>query len=271
MYIPVDSPGHGLLVLSAFRGWTSGVGAMTELSLMQSLEEAMQSSSCVGDTVLFPSLLLTVSKQEIAETKRPGTTMADLAVGFFKGAGLYCERSKAIPTRGYPNTFRDLTAPPPWITVTPEDTEGVTSPQREQELRPLYLQANEFDTETLLHKLQEHLAPEYQWLERFRSALLAQKVIDHQIDAFEQKLALARCLGVNTFEAIWEVIADPQDDFILEPGIPDVFVWSQTPPIWLFAEVKGPRDSLRSSQVSWLKSNWETIRGRFVLVLIRAA
>lgn len=53
-------------------------------------------------------------------------------------------------------------------------------------------------------------------------------------------------------------------------GTPDLFIWhpDSTLHLWFFAEVKGPRDSLRESQSIWIKQNWERIQGRVILVHI---
>ena len=95
------------------------------------------------------------------------------------------------------------------------------------------------------------------------------------VESFREKLELARCLGIEQFEAIFhsvfESFDEPFDEFMVMPGVPDLFVWSESDQLWFFAEVKGPRDSLRGSQDAWIRANWETIRGRFALVLLHGA
>ena len=98
---------------------------------------------------------------------------------------------------------------------------------------------------------------------------------DLSVERFREKLELARCLGIEQFEAIFDSVFEsfdePFDEFIVMPGVPDLFVWSESDQRWFFPEVKGPRDSLRGSQDAWIRANWETIRGRFALVLLHGA
>ena len=61
---------------------------------------------------------------------------------------------------------------------------------------------------------------------------------------------------------------EPYDDSFTAVGAPDLLVWSKQYNFWFFAEVKGPGDSLRPSQVAWINANWNSIAGRFVLVVL---
>ena len=248
---------------------------MPQVSTVACLRRLLDASCQTGGTTLFPSLLIALPGNELDEIRKPGVTMADLAIRYFRGLGLRCDRTMAGPSlNGYPGRFRDLSTAPPWVEVTPEDVEGAVSTEREAELRPLYLQANQMDPQLLLQK--------YRDLREFRSAPLKQlglatppEMTDVSVEIFQEELELARCLGVAQFETILDSIQgdfdEPLDEFTTQQGAPDLFVWSEVPHLWFFAEVKGPGDSLRGSQGDWIRYHWEAITGRFVLVLIHEA
>lgn len=194
--------------------------------------------------------------------------MADLAIRYFLRLGLRCDRTRQ-DLNGYPGLFRDLNAPPPWTDVTPEDTEGRVSMEREAELRPLYIQANETDPQLLVEEYRKHIEYQRTTLEKAGWGILTPPAMTHlSVELFREKLELARCLGVSRFETIFDCVFEPFDEFRVMPGVPDLLVWSDSNQLWFFAEVKGPRDSLRDTQNAWIRAYWEIIRGRFALVLL---
>jgi hypothetical protein len=121
--------------------------------------------------------------------------------------------------------------------------------EREAELRPLYVQANQTDPQLLVDKYQEHLECQRSTREKVGLGLLIPPAMTYlSVKSFLEKLELARCLGVGQFETIFDAIIDPFDEFRVMQGVPDLFVWSLSEQLWFFAEVKGPCDSLRESQ-----------------------
>jgi hypothetical protein len=173
---------------------------------------------------------------------------------------------------GYPSLFRDLIAPPPWVEVTPEDTEGSVSVERKAELRPLYVQANQTNPQLLVEKYWEHLKYQRTMFGRTGLGLLTPPAMTRlSVELFREKLELARCLGVEQFETIVDSVLEPFDECRVMPGVPDLFVWSESGQLWFFAEAKGPRDSLRESQGAWIRAHWERIKGRFALLLLQEA
>lgn len=197
--------------------------------------------------------------------------MADLAIRYFLRLGLRCDRTKQ-DLYGYPGLFRALIAPPPWVEVTLEDTEGLVSVEREAELQPLYIQANQTDPQLLVEEYQKYLEYQRTTLEAGGLGLLTSLIMPHlSVEPFREKLELARCVGVEYFETVFNSVLDPCDEFRVMPGVPDLLVWSESDQLWFFAEVKGPVDSLRASQSAWIRAHWETIKGKFALVLLHEA
>lgn len=244
---------------------------MSNHSIVAYLKRCLEASCHTDATALFPSLLIALPQGELDETRGGGTTMADLAIRYFLRLGLCCDRTRQN-LNGYPGLFRDLTAPPPWVDVTPEDIEGAVSVEREAELQPLYIQANQTDPQLLVEEYRKHLEYQQMTLEKAGlGQLTVPALIPLSVELFRKKLELARCLGVEQFEAIFDAILDPFDEFRIMQGVPDIFVWSMSEQLWFFAEVKGPRDSLRGSQGAWIRAYWETIRGNFALVVLHKA
>jgi VRR-NUC domain len=243
---------------------------MSNRSIVACLKRFLEASCHTAATTLFPSLLIALPRDELDGTQKPGTTMADLAIRYFLRLGLRCDRTRE-DLHGYPGLFRDLIAPPPWVEVTPDDTKGPVSVERETELRPLYVQANQTDPELLVEKYRGHLKYQRTTLEKVGLLLTPPAITRLSVELFREKLELARFLGIEQFETIFDSVLEPFDEFRVMPGVPDLLVWSESDQLWFFAEVKGPRDSLRESQGAWIRAHWETIRGRFALVLLHEA
>lgn len=234
----------------------------TEVAAIRRLLEA----ACQGrSSTLFPALLITVPRP-ILDGARQCMTLADLAMGYFAALGLRCDRTTKN-LHGYPGMLRDLMSPPPWVEITPEDLDCHAS----EEQRPLYLHANETPQALLLDRYRKYRKQRAFWssfldLDSPKTVGNLEETLE---EALRERLALARCLGVSHFEALLEVVFE-FDEFTLAAGLPDLFVWSEEEKLWFFVEAKGPGDSLRPSQCSWIRSHWEKIGGRFALALVHA-
>jgi hypothetical protein len=169
---------------------------------------------------------------------------------------------------GYPGLFRELVHPPPWMEITQEDVDDTAPPERDRELRPLYLHANEGSARDLIRRFREHLhdkAVTRKWLGLRRRNHL---VDSFAVEQFRDLVALARCLGKTNFESLYKAVFD-FDEMSPAAGAPDLFVWDPAKiGHWFFAEVKGPHDHLRRSQAEWVRTSWEQIKGRFVLLVV---
>lgn len=240
--------------------------------LIQCFRKFLETSCHINATTLFPSILIIVPENELNVTQLHGVTMADLGVDYFLRLGLRCDRTRQN-LYGYPGLFRELVAPPPWVEVTLEDIEGPLPAEREAELCPLYIQANQTNPNILVEKYREHLECKWTMCGLSKSKAVTRAMTHLSPELFREKLELARCLGIEQFETLFDCVfpyyAAERDDLTVAPGVPDLFVWSELHRLWFFAEVKGPRDTLRKSQVHWIRTCWKKIKGRFVLVLIQ--
>jgi len=244
---------------------------MSNHPIVARIKQILDTSYHIEAMTLFPSIHITLPRGEFEEVRKPGTTMADLAIRYFLRLGLNGDRTRQ-DLYGYPGLLRDLTAPPPWVEVTYEDIDGLESVDHTAALQPLYIQANETDPQLLIEEYRKHLENQHTRLRNVGLGLLAFPGTDDlSVERFRQELELARCIGGEHFEPIFHSVFQFFDDFIVMAGVPDLLVWSEPERLWFFAEVKGPRDSLRRSQDAWIRTNWDTIRGRFALVLLDGA
>jgi hypothetical protein len=207
----------------------------------------------------------------LAELRQGGASAADVAAGFFECFGFRADRT-TMNLYGYPGLLRDLTGPPPWVEIEPEDCDGRADADRLDDLRPLYRHANDFQISELSRRYKQYLDERLRFLDQIDLhgellPLVRHTVNDVSIAQFEDLLALARCIGAEAFENVAEAVFE-YDEFPPFPGAPDLLVWLPDPNdgLWFFAEVKAPNDSLRKSQRDWLRTHWERIRGRFVQV-----
>lgn len=188
--------------------------------------------------------------------------MADMAMEFLRLSGFKAERTREN-LFGYPELFRELNKPPPWSGVTLEDVNRPIVEGPSGELRALYLHANETPLTELLNRFAEH--------EEQRAARLGIELPPQYtrlgVELFEDKLVLARCLGTEDFEHLYEAVFDCEK-LTRAVGAPDLFVWDPEAGIWFFAEVKGPHDRLQGSHADWVRAHWEPIKGRFVLLVV---
>lgn len=126
---------------------------MNELN--QLVRQALEASGRVANAWVFPTVLAEWPKGALE--RKPGTTCADIAIGYLSQSGFKCDRIR-MNLHGYPGLLRELSEPPPWIEVTPEDVKDPLAPARETELRPLYIQACEAPASDLVCHFRNHLA-----------------------------------------------------------------------------------------------------------------
>ncbi|HEC31790.1 MAG TPA: hypothetical protein ENI41_04795, partial [Deltaproteobacteria bacterium] len=194
--------------------------------LIQCLRKLLEASCHIDATTLFPSIFIVIPENELNETRKPGITMADLAVRYFLRLGLRCDRTRQN-FYGYPGLLWELAAPPPWVEVILEDTEGPLSAEREAELRPLYVQANQTDPDILIEKCRKHLDFKRTMLKKVGLEELTSQAMTHlSIELFREQLELARCLGIKQCETLFDCVFEPYDELIVTPGVPDLLVWS---------------------------------------------
>ena len=144
---------------------------------------------------------------------------------------------------------------------------GQPSKERLLELRPLIQQANETAAETLVSTFLSERRHARAVAERFLGvdSSPAQDLVDEaSATAFRELVTLAKALGVETFERIFEAVFDLDlgDEFSAAAGAPDLFIWrpTLTPAVWFFSEVKSPGDYLSQAQKQWLQVHWDVSR-----------
>lgn len=243
--------------------------------LAQLIRTALNATNRAADVLVFPTILAEWPSTQIDPVHT--VLIEDVALSFLTRAGFKCARAprgeplaSALNQSGYPRLLRDLMAPPPWVKVEPEEQGLSLSVERSVELRPLYVQANENSTADLVTRFHEHrvvLNRTARELELESVDELAYVKEALALDDFEDQIGLARCLGIETFESLCEVVFE-YDEFTLAVGAPDLFVWEPESECWFFVEIKGPGDHLRRSQADWVRANWNDISGRFVLLVV---
>jgi hypothetical protein len=192
---------------------------------------------------------------------------ADAALAFYVAQGFDADRTR-MNTFGYPGMLRDLNSPPPWVEVEPEDAEDDLSQERQLALRPLVEYANGTSEAALVAEWLAEQERTHFINTKFHEA--ASSVVTRTVqEEFSRLITLAKTLGVEAFRAVLEAVFD-FDEFVPAPGAPDLLVWlpRAEPPLWLFSEVKGPRDALRSSQKAWLHQHWELVQGHYLLTIL---
>jgi hypothetical protein len=170
-------------------------------TLNQLVRRALETSGRVANACVFPTILAEWPREALE--RKPGTTRADVAIAYLSRSGFKCDRTR-MNLRGYPGLLRELNEPPPWIEVTPEDVEGPLPSAREHELRPLYIQANEAPVCDLAGRFRDHLEGRQSTMTNIGIELPAD--IDALVELFEEKIELARCLGVTDFESLYNAV-----------------------------------------------------------------
>lgn len=243
------------------------------MPLLEVIRGSLATASRVGDTIVFPTVVM--RSPAFGRTQVKGNARADIAIAALRASGFACDRTR-MDQFGYPGVLRDLSSPAPWFRVEIEDCEDKISDERQAQLRPMYLRANEQTAEELLAEFRAMQRDSESWQKEYVARKLKglsdfiDFANDCARDGFEETLSLARSIGTSEFGAVCEAVF-PVDDQDVAIGAPDLLVWNSESAIWFFAEVKGPRDHLRESQVMWLRENWERIGGRFVLLILSPA
>lgn len=209
---------------------------------------------------VFPTVLAELPKVFFIKAHREN--VADIAMRYFDQQGFKSDRTK-MNQNGYPGLFRELKSPPPWIEVTQEDVECEVTAERVEELQPLFHHACNSSMRDLLDKYEEYLKKIYA-NSKPHGIVLSSNFIDGSLELLKEKLQLARCIGAEHFENIFDAVFD-FDELSLASGAPDLFVWDPNENMWFFAEIKGPNDHLRQSQAEWVRINWDRINGHFIL------
>lgn len=234
--------------------------------LLRTLYKALDTAGRGEDAHVFPTVL--VEMPDASLKREPGWTMADIGSAYLKKQGLRSDRTKRGPG-GYPGLFRLLNSPPAGSENIGYEVRGPNSELLQEDRRPLYLQAHE-QPRRVIERYAEHLKERDKILARFGLPSVSSSE-RHRVAAIEAQkwiLTLARFFGIEDFENLFEAVFDHYD-YQPAVGAPDLFAWN--PAVkgsWFFAEVKGPNDHLRDSQVQWLRSNWRRIKGRFVLLIL---
>ena len=126
------------------------------------------------------------------------------------------------------------------------------------------------DPLSLVARYREHIELQHRTLDRLEimPPAVADMLAEFDLDDLRENLELARCIGADAIGGVIDLVLEPFEEFKTQSGAPDLLVWSEQESIWFFAEVKGPGDYIRPSQVAWLERAWDTINGRFALILL---
>ncbi len=251
------------------------------------LRKALASTAHARDLTVFPSLLVFLDEQLTVRALRARIPPEDIALMFFDGLHMKCEKAPATPLSfypsGYPELLRSLSNVPPWIEVGPEDCDGDLSESRAAELRPLYWQLRQYGAEAMLARHEEWITslrlghgmkhdppPDCLTPEEFRDWAM-QFMLEDFATVLEQGACIAEDEYDDLVDAVFPYFYDPDEpgrEARQAAGAPDLLVWDAGESLWFFAEIKGQKDSLRISQGEWLRVNWTRIRGNFVLVYL---
>jgi hypothetical protein len=200
-----------------------------------------------GDSYLFPTLLISISKIQFGSSAKKSE---EAAMNFFRKNGFYADRTTMSPEKGYPALFHELINPPDWVpSLDVSEIEKDLSQERIIELACLIEYVKNLGIENVKNKIRnsDSSAPD-----------LANFMTKHDF--------------YNLYDAIFFYSGSDEEDTFHDllpvPGTPDLFIFDAKESLWFFAEVKGPNDSLKESQKRWLKNNWEKIRGNYILIEI---
>ncbi len=228
------------------------------------------SLSCDGASSL-PTFLI-----HSEHSKLSGCPAAERAMCYFNVAGFDSDRTK-MNLYGYPGLLRELASPPPWLHVEMEGVAGEISSERSAELRSLFDYIHDTDATLLARRFTEwcqdtQSSSRLLFLETERSAPSQETTSLLEAEAhksFSRLTNLGEVIARSEFEVIRNAVFD-FDEFTLSPGVPDLLVWlpKSSPNCWFFVEVKAHGDYLSHAQKEWLRSNWDFVRGHYVLALL---
>jgi hypothetical protein len=237
-------------------------------ALIEFLRTSLSVSFRCGSAASVPTLLLDRPGGLTSWRKVSGAVSADFALSYYLLVGFDGERTR-MNTYGYPGLLRDLVAPPPWTQFEIDEVDEAISEERAQELGSLIYDAGEQDEASLLETYRSHLRGEAFERGHFLGDEVLSVVHDASLESFRRLVRLARTLGPQSFETIYEAIF-PGDQFEVEPGAPDLFVWlpGDTSSLWFFSEVKAPGDYLSAAQKDWLVGHWSMTRGHYLITML---
>jgi len=252
--------------------------SLNKKEILNIINSALSGSTKKKDICTFPVLLIPIKETYWKCVENIGKRSEETAIFFFKKIGFNGDRTKinigGYPEGGYPGIFRELYYPPEWVPKFESDEIDIPlSQKRERELRPLFYHVKELGVQRakkIYRDYKSNLLKEFFNLLKQPYSHIYQQILDLEIETFSIILDLAHCLTENEFEDLIDALfLDPIsgfDEFTLQPGAPDIFIFDSESLFWFFAEIKGPNDYLRQSQKNWIRENWERIRGRFLLV-----
>lgn len=182
----------------------------------------------------------------------------DLALSYFQSLGFYGNRTR-MNLYGYIGDFGDLVdSPPPWI-----ESQGYgafynhVTGKTQKVWKPFWEWCFSYTFEEL-----DEMRLTAQRTYKARREELGIEIpsnVQHLFDLgeeieLERLYALAHAFGEEKLLRVAEFLSDCDGDFYQAlSGTPDLLIWRLKPKMWFFVEVKGPSDSLRKSQIKWIK------------------
>ena len=236
---------------------------------IESIRSSLASSSAAGFLTSLPTFLIQRPSALESWRIRGHSTSADFALAFYNSLGFDGDRTRKN-LLGYPGLLRELSNPPPWVHIEPEDMDGDLEANRARELRSLILHTQNSRDQELVALFRAELESINSPLRRFAGlSSISPIAADTRMESFRQVLSLARALGSDGFETVYNAVFD-FDEFEVKSGAPDLLLWlpDKTPPLWFFSEIKAPGDYLGTSQKGWLHDHWETLRGHYCLTVL---
>jgi hypothetical protein len=184
-------------------------------------------------------------------------SLEDLALSYFQSLGFHGNRTR-MNLYGYLGDFRDLVdSPPPWIEAQGPGTfyNHVTG-KTQNGWNPFWESCFSYTFEEL-NEMRLTVKRAYKAIREEQDIEIPGDV-QHSLDLFEEfnfkrLYDLAHAFGEEKLLQVAEFLADWfGDHYQALPGTPDLLIWRLKPKMWFFAEIKGPRDSLRNSQINWI-------------------
>lgn len=241
-------------------------------SFVDSVRRSLAASSSVRSATFVPTVLIERPPTLMSWKSAKGTS-ADWALAAFHSHGFRGDRTRNN-LFGYPGLLRDLSDPPEWVHVAPEDLLCEMDEDRRSELRPLIVHIQELTEAALIahHRAERRAAFVRQQL--FEGRYIIIDDVKFETDAFREEcfrelIGLGKVLGADLFYDIFDAVFE-FDEFTPAEGAPDLLVWlpESEPSCWFFSEVKAPGDYLRDSQKAWLHQYWELVRGHYLITIL---
>lgn len=271
--------------------------------LVQLLTHVLQSVQQTEEITVVPNFLIprrVLPSQLETESLFGSKRIEDQVLAWFRKNHFEGDRAK-MNLHGYRGLLYELREIPPWVEdITMDEFFGEASEEGEREFRPLYTYCLELG-EKMLETYKEYLVRRRErspfLSRRFERERLGLKGLNERedldeserldlqglldasdkgllvadkaaLDDLERKIKLACLLGSEAIESLYEAITSYYDEYRVVGGAPDLFLWHPNPAynLWFFAEVKGPRDHLRESQLGWMRGFCEHFLGRVMIL-----